>query len=723
MNDFIDDFQNAMRSAGLETSADILPDGKLNRFKVKGDRPDSKNGWYVLFGDDAPAGQYGCFKRGISEIWTSSKESTITDEQKTRQAEKIRQARQLRDAEEKQVRAECRQWCADNWRKAKDATKDHPYLKRKGVQAHGLKQLRDSLLIPLRDMTGTIQGIQFIARDGSKLFKTGTSKKGNYFAIGKPKDQTLLLSEGYATGASLHEATGHAVAVAFDAGNLLSVAKNLRNKFPKIKIVICADNDESGIGQEKAKEAALAVGGVVAIPHDVGDDFNDVHLKLGVNGIRTMMAAARKPAGVAAKMEQQFEFISAATLTCRPPNWLIKNFIEKHTIGSLFGEAASMKTFIVIDMGLCISTGKGWHGHRVKQGPVLYICGEGKAGIAKRIKAWEKVNDTKAPLFFVSTSAAQLLDANSLGEVELAANKVASEQGDPLLIIIDTLNRNFGPGDENSTSDMTTFIQAIDHLKDRLQCAIIIVHHSGLGDARRGRGSSALRGALDFEYNCDKSGDTIEEQVITLTNTKTKDHEAPAPKSFKPIIVDLGQVDEDMKPITSLVLELTGQRTIRKPKRLSGANRISLDALKAIAMESGKATEESWRKETYARGIAEANTPEAKKKAFSRARNYLLENNYISTRNDIYWIQGRGTDRDITGHCPDLSPLLNGPDGDIFQGGDKGDKGGHNGTCPDLSPLGRGTDRDISLKRCPVVPPGSAETPFFDMEDENAEFF
>ncbi|MCX5870561.1 MAG: helicase RepA family protein [Deltaproteobacteria bacterium] len=393
------------------------------------------------------------------------------------------------------------------------------------------------------------------------------------------------------------------------------------------------------------------------------------------------------------KIDHQFRFISATSLTCSPANWLIKNYIEEQTTASFFGAAGSMKTFITIDMGLCVSTGKEWHGNRVKQGPVLYICGEGKAGIAKRINAWGKNNGMKSPLFFVSTSAAQLLSVDSLDAVELAANEVASLHGTPVLIIIDTLNRNFGPGDENSTSDMTAFIQAIDQLKDRLQCAIIIVHHSGLGDAKRGRGSSALRGAMDFEYNCDKSGDTIEEQVVTLTNTKTKDHEAPAPKSFKPIIVDLGHIDEDMKPITSLALEQTEGPT-RKAAKLSGANLIALDALKAITHESGEATEDSWRQEAYSRGIAEACTQDAKKKAFSRARRYLLEHYYIATRDDLYWIQGRdnGPQRAITGQCPGLSPLLNGP------------------------------DRDISPKGCPVARPGSAENPLIEIEVENAEY-
>ena len=118
----------------------------------------------------------------------------------------------------------------------------------------GLNSCVIILLVPLRDVTGTIQGVQFISPDGTKKFKTGTAKQGNYFSIGKPQKNTLLICEGYATGASLHESTGHAVAVAFDAGNLKPVAENLRKKFPEMKLIICADNDESGIWHNKKQK-------------------------------------------------------------------------------------------------------------------------------------------------------------------------------------------------------------------------------------------------------------------------------------------------------------------------------------------------------------------------------------------------------------------------------------------------------------------------------------
>ena len=152
---------------------------------------------------------------------------------------------------------------------AKDATNENPYLKKKGVHSYGLKAFKESLLIPLMDIGGTIHGMQFIYPDGSKKFKTGTNKTGHFYKIGKSKNNTVLICEGYATGASLHQATGHCVVIAFDAGNLLPVAQVIRAKCSDYKIIICADDDhatEGNPGLTKATEAARAVGGLIAVP-------------------------------------------------------------------------------------------------------------------------------------------------------------------------------------------------------------------------------------------------------------------------------------------------------------------------------------------------------------------------------------------------------------------------------------------------------------------------
>lgn len=297
---YLDDFKQAMQTAGIDPPDDLQADGTLHRYGSGGDR--SKNSWYILFADDPAAGKFGCWKRGISETWCSKGYQNLDPTEKARYRANMEAAKNLRDAELSRLQADCRTWCADHWKQSKDASDNHAYLKKKGVHAYGLKVMRDSLLVPLYDTAGVIQGMQFIQPDSSKTFKTGTAKQGSYFPIGKPKDNTLLICEGYATGASLHQATGHAVAVAFDAGNLKSVAEALRLKYPDLRLIICADNDQWGdtnIGISKAAEAAQAVGGLLTIANfqdttDKPTDFNDLHQQEGLEAVQQQVETAQE---------------------------------------------------------------------------------------------------------------------------------------------------------------------------------------------------------------------------------------------------------------------------------------------------------------------------------------------------------------------------------------------------------------------------------------------
>ncbi len=153
------------------------------------------------------------------------------------------------------------------------AIADHGYLKRKGIQPHGAKiyhgslsigdmACNNALMIPMK-LNGKISSLQFINHEGEKRFLPDGEKGG--YLIGKIVDgKPICIAEGFATGASIHEATGNAVVVAFDAGNLRKMAQALRAKQPDAVIVLCADNDDAG--RRGATEAAQAVGGFVAMP-------------------------------------------------------------------------------------------------------------------------------------------------------------------------------------------------------------------------------------------------------------------------------------------------------------------------------------------------------------------------------------------------------------------------------------------------------------------------
>lgn len=158
------------------------------------------------------------------------------------------------------------------WQEAAPACEAHPYLLEKLVKPHGIRQRNDVLLVPMRDASGELWGVQTITPDGAKRFLRDARKRGLH-ALGGAIVDVLAICEGYATAASVHEATGYPVAVAFDAGNLEPVAKTLREKYTNAKIIICGD-DDSGTeertgrnpGRHCAEAAARAVGGIVALP-------------------------------------------------------------------------------------------------------------------------------------------------------------------------------------------------------------------------------------------------------------------------------------------------------------------------------------------------------------------------------------------------------------------------------------------------------------------------
>ena len=139
---------------------------------------------------------------------------------------------------------------------------EHPYLTRKQVGAHGVRVSDDVLLVPARDVGGVLTGVERIAPDGEKKWVPGSEKSASFHMIGEPGG-TIAIAEGYATAASIYEATGTTVAVAFDAGNLIHVAKALRSKYPGTTLIVAADDDvatRGNPGRTKATAAAKAVG-------------------------------------------------------------------------------------------------------------------------------------------------------------------------------------------------------------------------------------------------------------------------------------------------------------------------------------------------------------------------------------------------------------------------------------------------------------------------------
>lgn len=321
-----------------------------------------------------------------------------------------------------------------------------------------------------------------------------------------------------------------------------------------------------------------------------------------------------------------------------PPAWLIDDMIEAGTLGQVFGASGCGKSFLVMDWAACIATGREWHGKATAPGAVFYIVGEGFAGLKRRLRAWEMHTGeslTAAPLFF-SKQPAALMDAGNAQAVIAAVRGLQATHGKPALIVVDTLHRNLGDGDENNAGDMALFLQALDAMRAGFGAAVLIVHHSGHAEAGRGRGSSSLRAAVDHEYLLTKQADGRRE----LTCTKAKEAEPPPAMWFELEHVDLDWPDGKGWFQSSAVL-IAAEAGTNREKRLTAAQIAGMDSFyRAAAAHGSEAGErfgvhlDEWRAEFYRASTAD--NPEAKKKAFQRARNDLATLGKLTVCDDVY---------------------------------------------------------------------------------------
>lgn len=266
MNTAIDPFKQAIAAAGLTPPTEINDDGVIHRFSTNG-KTSNKSGWYMLHSDGIAAGAFGDWREGFTQNWCSKEDTAMTEAERQAHRERVKTMQRQREDDLAQRQQLAAADALNRWTAATPCTQ-HDYLARKGIKPNGVKIEGDKLLIPMRDTEGTIHSVQTITPQGTKMFMSGGRVKGCYFGIGKPKG-ALIVCEGFATGASIHECTSHAVAVAFTAGNLETVAVALRTKYPAVKIIIAADDDHQTPGNPgltKATAAAQAAGGVLAVP-------------------------------------------------------------------------------------------------------------------------------------------------------------------------------------------------------------------------------------------------------------------------------------------------------------------------------------------------------------------------------------------------------------------------------------------------------------------------
>jgi phage/plasmid primase-like uncharacterized protein len=539
--------RDAIAASGLIPPTIVTLDGKLHRFKSgskgeggHGDKP----GWYIAYGDGIPAGRFGCWRSGLESSWRADIGRAFSPAEEMAHTRRMAEAKATREAEQ----ARTREIASNNvdfiFSNAIGAAPEHPYLTRKGIQPHGARITGDGrLVIPLYNQDGELSSLQYISDDGGKQYHPGGATGGCFNILGTMDEPgRVYIAEGFATAATIHETTGRPCVVAFSANNLVPVCSTITDNFGHTReIVIVADNDASGIGQKYANQASAKYGARVIVPPIPGD-AND-YKQAGED-----LAALLEPV--------PDDWLTQADDFCKQPSpikWLVKSWLQSTALIMVHGPSGGGKTFAVLDWCLRMASGnEDWAGFKVRPASVVYLAGEGHHGLRGRVAAWTHHHKSGRLNMWLSKDGC---DLNTPEGFRRVVDSVSTLPSVPSLIVVDTLHR-FLLGDENSAQDAKTMLDACNALMNKFNCAVLLVHHTGVSDEaqHRARGSSAWRGALDIEISIvpGKPG-----QPMQIVQRKSKDAEMA-----EPVYAELRSIaipnwfDEDGEQVTSAIVEI-----------------------------------------------------------------------------------------------------------------------------------------------------------------------
>jgi phage/plasmid primase-like uncharacterized protein len=505
--DFIADFHAALTAAGLDYPGQFIPDGKLHRIKCGDDK--EANSWYVLFPPDpVAAGSFGCWKRDIKETaYLKNGGPDLSNEDWKKLKVRFQQADDQRDAEDQERHKSAQQRAKILIEKSVPVMADHPYLTRKrvGVLGDMVASHSGELLLPLRDHEGTLHSLQTITADGEKRFLPGGKVQGCFYVINHRLDCPVIICEGYATGATIFEATGWCVVAAMNSGNLKNVAELFRKAFPDKPIIIAADNDERLLapdeknrkrGVTKAKEAAETVKGLVAIPQfpdtdQEGTDFNDLANSVGIPAVEQCFEKAY-PSPLSILTFDEIQNIP----TPESDRILGDHLLDRGSSLVIAGSGGTGKSRLVYQLiAECIQGNETWLGQigiHLGSGNMQWLIlqtensprrlKQTRASIKEYLKDnWSAYNRNVhilTPLKDIDLLTS-LDNPEVVGRFKTVINKIS-----PDVIVFDSLY-DFSIGDINKDADMRQSLMAISRLAkyQNPKRAIIILQHALTGQA------------------------------------------------------------------------------------------------------------------------------------------------------------------------------------------------------------------------------------------------
>jgi hypothetical protein len=280
----------------------------------------------------------------------------------------------------------------------------------------------------------------------------------------------------------------------------------------------------------------------------------------------------------------------------RPPEWLVQDFIETGSLTNIVAPPASYKSFVALGLGASVASGIPFHDSMTRQGRVLYLCGEGLRGFHNRAEAWENHNNQNLDATFdvlENTFKLQVYEecVQFLRDLAARSNKSQSTGGPSLkpdLLIIDTLARYSAGVEENSAKEMGSLIENVTDLFIRQNnMAVILVHHTGR-QGSHSRGSSAVDGALDFEYKLTAQKGGEDGSSVSIYCSKSKDHEQFPTRTFKLEAVPVRPNTTATSLVVSDQLENTSDNENFKPLKFKGQQKTIHDAILSLLVTKGR---------------------------------------------------------------------------------------------------------------------------------------
>ena len=349
-----------------------------------------------------------------------------------------------------------------------------------------------------------------------------------------------------------------------------------------------------------------------------------------------------------------------------PVEWLIDKVLVAGSFSALYGPPGSFKSFMALDIAEAIATGRQWMGREVsKPGAVLYLAGEGFGGVGARIKAIKLHHQTEdgAPIYVVRHQLNLRSSAEDFNALMLAVVQLVEETGVEFkLAIVDTLARAFGGGNENDSGEMMGFVVSMGKIQEFLNCALMVLHHSGKNAALGMRGSSSLLGAVDSELELLRFEDQMKG---ILTITKQKDGEQGTRFGFEMVEVEIRPAGLGLSdPVVSLAVQASDSAVNDQPKRAGKSNagsgknqRLAMQCLERMVKEHGapKYIEglqrhaiklELWRQELWSKMGCTDEDKSAFKMAWKRAKDDLQKSGEGDIRDDYVWMQHKAMDFD-----------------------------------------------------------------------------